>query len=578
MWLITLIKAYLGWAFSICRRIVALAGPQLGVVVVFTIVSQLARLLAFFLPVKIIILIGSDGVPRYFPRAFLDYEREPLVIWLGLATVCFYLTYLIAEKVVDIFTEQSAQRVLAHTAKLALFENQDEIVGNACRKLAESIAAVVFGVLAIGLLSYVYPLIAGVIVGWVFTALVGTALAGMASDRFRVWLEEHAGDLIDTLSALGLFVVTATIVTKFIAGIQLPILFAIIAVLLTRQLLQRIGKAFSNALSLYPRRLLINALFLRSHFLPTVPRPENGRVWDLVTTNPPEEWLPALLLEATGDAVADAEMTRWHETGVVDILAFDAKATGDAGYLVKLFGRKRRLAAMHEATLLASISPGTLPAPPFLGSGLVGDHHCHVFAPTAGDALGRSDLDEARLDVIADCWQCRPPDDLVQRYRRSHQMLGQRLASLDFDRLRLAAAKPREQAQLAALDKGLERIREALAGMPLVIVNPDLRPNSLARLDDGRPVALHWGRWRLEPVGAGWPGDEDELEQLPLWLDKARETRDDLASVRAEDAQLAALLFELDALASRQRYRSAVELLPMILRRAKKSAVGRLNL
>src|SRR5690606_7499785 len=113
-----------------------------------------------------------------------------------------------------------------------------------------------------------------------------------ASPGFRAWLEEHAGDFIDTVSALGFFTVTAVIVAKFIAGVDLPILFAIIAVLLTRQLLQRVGKSFRNALSLYPKRLLVNALFLRSHHLPTAPKPENGRVWDLVTTNPPEEWLP----------------------------------------------------------------------------------------------------------------------------------------------------------------------------------------------------------------------------------------------------------------------------------------------
>ncbi len=574
MWLIYLIKAYLGWAISICRRIISLAAPQLGLVVIFTIVSQLARLLAFFLPVKIIILIGSDGVPRYFPRAFLEYEREPLVIWLGVATVGFYITYLIAEKVVEIFTEKSAERVLAHTAKLALFENQDEIVGNACRKLAESIAAVVFGTLAIALLAVIYPLVAGVIVGWVVAALIGTALAGMASARFRAWLDENAGDFIDTVSTLGFFIVTATIVAKFIAGFELPILFAIISVLLTRQLLRRIDKTFTNALGLYPKRFLINALFLRNHHLPTDRNPEQRRVWDLLTTNPPREWLPSLLLGATGEVAATAEMTRWHETGVLDIIAFDVKATGgsERDYLVKLFGSKRRLAALHEATLLGSLDPGALPAPTFLGSALAGDYHCHIFERPAGEPPAKAELKEVRLDLTADCWQCRPPGDLVERYRRSHQLLAQRLAGIDFERLKLAVTSPREEVGLASFSKRLKRLCETVGTVPLAILNPDLKSESMARLGDGRPVTLQWGRWQMEPVGAGWPTDDEVLEQLPLWLDKAREKRDDLAAVRPEDAQLVALLFEIDALVGRQRYRSAVELIPAVLKRTRKSA------
>lgn len=81
-----------------------------------------------------------------------------------------------------------------------------------------------------------------------------------------------------------------------------------------------------------------------------------------------------------------------------------------------------------------------------------------------------------------------------------------------------------------------------------------------------RHVILSWGRWRLEPVGAGWIVISGNLDELPKWLAKAGTARRDLAKVAPEQAQLAALLFELERLLTLQRYRAAIELLPAILR------------
>ncbi len=66
-------------------------------VVLFTLVSQLSMLLAFFLPLKVIILLGSDGIPRYFPPAFEQFDRDALIVWLSIATVAFYALYLLAD-------------------------------------------------------------------------------------------------------------------------------------------------------------------------------------------------------------------------------------------------------------------------------------------------------------------------------------------------------------------------------------------------------------------------------------------------------------------------------------------------
>lgn len=567
MWLFFIIKDYLGWAMSIGRRMISLAGPQIAVVVVTTIISQLARIFAFLLPLKIILLIGSPSVPRYFPSAFRDMDPQSLVIGLGLASVGFYVTYVVAEKILAHFTEQSAERVLAHTAKLTLWPQQAQIVGSACQSMSESIAAVIFASLAIGLLSFVFPTIAAVIIGWLIGVLVALALLGAWSTSFRAWLENNAYKAIEAASAIGFFIVTATIIGMYIAGTQFTVLIAIIAVLLSRQLLQRMGSVFIAGLSMYPRRALINTLFLRGHSWASNVTAKSNGVWNLVS-EPQHSWLPQLLATITGEKIADAKIVRWLETGAFDVPTFEVSAEGasSASYLVKIFDRAQSLAAMQEATLLESMPAGRLPAPVFLGTTRVAEHYCLLFEMPKGRPPTPLEYGRAKLDIVVDCWKCQSPADLVHRFRRTHQLLGQRLTRFDSERMRLAAHGEQEQDDITRFRDMLPHMCDVVDKLPLVISVPDLRAEIVFRLAPGRHVILNWGRWKLEPVGAGWMVISGNLDDLPKWLSKAGAARRDIARVAPEHAQLAALLFELERQLTLQRYRGAIDLLPAILR------------
>lgn len=582
MWLMLGIKSYLGWALSIGRRMVAIAAPQVAIVVLATIISQLAKVIAFLLPLKIILLIGSPGVPRYFPAAFQSMDRESLVIGLGLSALGFYVTYMIAEKTVAHFTERSAERVLADAAKLALFPQQAEMVGSACRRLAESIAAVIFASLAITLLAFVFPAIATIIVSWLVGALLVAALLSSWSAGFRTWLEANAYKAVEIVSTTGFFIVTASIIGLFLAGTEFTVLLAIIAVLLSRQLLQRLGTVFTNALGLYPRRALINSLFLRGHSWSSNAMGPKNSVWDLVS-QPEHKWLPQLLEDITGEEVRSARITKWLETGAFDVPTFEATTEGEtpACYLVKVFERRQSLGAMQETALLGSMAAGQAPAPEFLGSSEVGEagHPYLLYRMPNGRQPSPIEFARAKRDLVVDCWKCSLPTDLVHRFRRTHQLLGQRLAGIALDRMMLVAQGQQEETDIGRFRDMLPVLCSTLAEMPLVIIVPDLRAETVFRIEDDRHVIISWGRWRLEPVGAGWAFDEDSLADLPAWLAKAGAARRDLAKVEPEKAQLAALLYELERLLTLQRYRAALEFLPTILAQAESVTLdGRLHI
>src|SRR5690606_26864350 len=157
------------------------------------------------------------------------------------------------------------------------------------------------------------------------------------------------------------------------------------------------------------------------------------------------------------------------------------------------------------------------------------------------------------------------------RYIRSRPMLWQRLDAESVARIGFAVTTLEQQQELDALLKLMPVLQQVLAALPRAIYNPDLGQDSIWVFDahEKNPVAvlLNWGRWTLEPVGAGWPEAERELKALAEALETAATKRRALARVHAAGAELAALCFALEREFNRQRYNQALELIPRILER-----------
>lgn len=146
--------------------------------VLASLTSQTAMLVAFLLPLKVVILLGADGLPRYYPPALAGLGRETLIIWLSGASVAFYGLNLLAEKVVGIAANRGAIRLLASTGKMILFEDQNEIAGSAYKQFTSSLAGSVFVFLAILILLWIYPVIPFLL--FVYLTVIVLTLAALA--------------------------------------------------------------------------------------------------------------------------------------------------------------------------------------------------------------------------------------------------------------------------------------------------------------------------------------------------------------------------------------------------------------
>lgn len=170
----------------------------------------------------------------------------------------------------------------------------------------------------------------------------------------------------------------------------------------------------------------------------------------------------------------------------------------------------------------------------------------------------------AAMKVTAGLFNSRPSASLAAIYARSRPMLWQRLEDKPLERLRLFVCET-ETFSLQRFLQLLGSIKARLEAMPLAIVAPDLPQDALWIDRHGVVSASQWVFWTLEPVGAGWPTNEQALSLLPAAFEKAQGLRTDLNTITVKHAELAALMFAFDKACQRQAYRTAIELIEQIL-------------
>lgn len=532
-------------------------------IVLTTIVSQVTLLLAFFLPLKVVVLLGSSGMPRYFPDSWQLLDRDMLILFLSAATVVFYLTHLFAENLIGRLTSYGASRLLQRSQKLALFENQEDIATKAYLRYSSALSGAVFGVLAVGVLFWLYPAMALVVPGVVLVFFCLAWGACMASDAMQDFLGDHLSDLASLYSGVGFFLGFAYLVTDFLFFDPPGLIPAIIALLLLRQFFRRTSALAIDISALFKQRHRLDALFFHGHvFVPQEKLSKQRELWQLLEPHERSNWATTVLRETVGGSVERVASGEWLDTGVVDVFALQHQRR----YMLKLFSKKRLNWAQHEAYLLSSPAAADLPALRFLSSTSIDDYPCHSFELQG--QLRKISRKQAKLQagkVWVKMVSVMPPSNLVKRYQRSHPSILQRLSEEQLLRLSWVVSDEPKRNLILGLAEKLPMLKTRLAKLPLVFTNPDMQASLYVEGDDDNNVVMaHWGRWGIESVGAMLPLSLRNRAALEHALAQVALSRKDMESVNCDDVLLMANLFALERFMDKQQWQEAANCVPVI--------------
>lgn len=519
------------WNARLAAKFLWAAPGATSAVVFFTLISQLSMLLAFFLPLKVLILLGSEGIPRYFPPMFEHFDRNALIVWLSVATIAFYALHLLAERIIALGVERGAQTVLERGRKMVLFENQDEVAARGYTLHAEMMAGTVFVLLSIAVLFWLYPSVGLLITGYVVVVALGLMVVQAGPDRFRMLVNENLTGWLGVAAGVGFMLAFAYLVIDFLYHDPPGLIPAIIALLLSRQGLNRLSRLVAGLFKQHSQQAKLDALFFHGAiFNPAEAFSSEWQYWDLLQPERRKQWIPGVISALRMRGTITLPEGEWWQLGVRNVACIYLGRRGMPPLLLKLCHSKAKDLIAHEAILLSE-PPKGLPAPRWLGAVDLEGYACHAYElPEGIRAPGKGVVRKNVLDFVACMAEIRPPDRMCRRYRRSRALLPERVRSEWLHQLRVAANREERQ-RLEFLAKQIDYWKKQLLDLPLTFISSDLKPTNLAVTEKGSLILLDWGKWRLEPEGSDFLRGREKQKWLVRKADLGRGNAIALASL-----------------------------------------------
>lgn len=551
------------WFYLIGKKFFRIVPSYTILSIAFTSFSKLTRILASFLPLKVVILLGSSGVPRYFPDSFQLVDRDTLVINLCAATVIFYLLYMLSEKLLNKLTVWGAESISLHTRKMPLFENQSTIIQKGFQRYSQSLAEFFFLSIGLVVLGLLYPSVLLVMAAYGIIAVVFVRVFSIVVHSTEE--DENTKSMLVVLFDVGFLIVFVFMIYQALNGNGPSILVMFLTFILVRQFQASLKKVIVNLIYLVKQHVQISALFFDKQDLIPQKTSHQDLFWALAEPASVHQWA-GVVIERLTQEKPDQLICRWFQLDTSGVQAYRVSVgnvnKGSDEYLIKLFGKKQHLSAQHESEIMMQISE--LPSLKLLAVDEVQGFYCHLFEWQDGKTPTHNEENQSQNDLNESLMKVIPPSLFLEKYLRSHPLLMQRLDKKFWEHVSCVGDLMDEKKgnNIKLLLELTDVIHKRLSSLPLTIINPELSRSMLLKTVENTVLALHWTQWSIEPMGAGW-SIKDRNANL---FDKATKTCADINQrINNSDLGLAALLYAFENLIKRQDFNQASELISDIL-------------
>ncbi|XLY90016.1 hypothetical protein ACK8QS_09380 [Ectopseudomonas mendocina] len=568
------------WFSALTKRLLRVAPAYTASSVVVLLLSQIFQIAAFLLPLKVMILLGSHGVPRYFPGVLAGVERERLILLLAAAAVVLYLAHLFMDFIGATLARKVSARIIEFELEEAAEERLQRVALNLYRRFIVVVGGATFGLMVMLFFGVYRPATLVVIVSYFIVVMVLAELLFVCFPR----LLEHAlaqfARLIDILSASGFLLVFGSLVVSFLYGGQEGLLLGILALLLSRQMFSRLAMALKNLERLYRDREKAFAALLRPQGLSDELYQEDddedvwspglldgglvasarpsGKVrsvrpyWDMVAPQKCGPLLTEMLAVVGATTVAVKQLDAGLRGQLLLHVVGQNSDQASAHFLFRLFHNNHAQAAMRAAELL-SVYTGEL-APSLLTTTVCNNYPAHLYRWPEDWSLvnDAQSIRECRERVFIDFGLWSVPHSLMHSGSRSGLL--ERCSQELWLRCQ-AFSRWMDEETKSIVDEFVKspgRLFSALSELPLRVYNPDVNIGHVYVSASGFKVT-YWGGWRLEPIGSGWPL-ELGFSRLENVFNEMRGRCEELRSLSVLQVNLAALAFEFERLCDEGTY------------------------
>lgn len=567
-------KAVIGWLRTVIGAFMAIRPwTTLSLIQAITI-KNFANLLASFLPLKVILLAGSDGVPRYF-RFFIPEgaDKIPWIIGLTAAAVAFFILGLVMEAIARRLAAAGSFEVLRGANELAVSSQHREEIGGYFSQFSEVAASVLVLAISLTLLAIVnlpvfFALLGLMLIEYMVT--VGILAFGNPYDPGRVLqtLKDKPRNYLAFFSSINFLACFFVLLTPFLTGVGGNLILAILAILLMGQANGAVNGIIRPSLKLWRKRPGIDPLVFREQQSGSA---EHPTLRDLRQVFDPQErvTLPVRQLALAGEKGRQLE-SEWLDPGVRGVYRFHLKLHRDEGdedirhFQQQAFAPRQLALLEHEEFLFEKLKRSAVRAPAVLARYPDGPFECQICEYGIGRALTADEFKPLASSLLGELWALSLPEDLQRAYRTSHPALEARLAPEFLERLAVSLDNAADTKTFEAFVDALPRIQDRLGVVPLYLHNPDLSASGLTLTEDGSPLVMSWIRWSLKPMGTYLPAEGDERsEELLAEACKARQIEP--ADLSVDHLKLVHQCNHLVSAIDREHFRAALRCIDKVL-------------
>lgn len=562
---------YLNWFRSLTRKVRDNAFVQLLFGTLVFLFSQLCLVLAFFLPLKVIIMVGTEGIPRYLRLIVDESNKNDYITLFAVLAVCFYILFLLSEVLLGKLGKSAARKILARSKKITLFEQQSDFARDVFLRVVRTWATV-------------FMVVAGFILGFVLEWRIFAVLSIVVILEFfllsRIWLfcqmpenantraqfvNNRAG-MLNALSAVNFFVGFAVLFYLFITKAVVNFIIGILLILLLRQIFQRMAVAINDAVFLTQQRAKITGLFYtHSHF-------EQGKHHVTVTFEErlkPEsrsDWLKSF---TAGNEDLTALEWVWFDSSEKGTALFTAMDEGQGRqYWLKLYPANKEGAFEQSKTIYQALqSPQVEHAPVLMAEGFQTGMYYVLLATQPEVNISARSRKKVLNEWMIETWKTPPPAAIANMLERSLPPLGKRLNYSNLSLLMIATCNRQEQKLVAELSELADRLAQFVNCAPKFLRNTDLSEMNTLYQGNGKFALLHWHKVGIDPVCSNIQltklGDTFKPKEI---AEQLRIARTDCVELTTDDIKKIVHLSSMDRFLSQGHYRAAFELVAPILR------------
>ena len=488
--------------------------------------ATMTRILSLLLPLKVILLAGSPGVPRYFP--FIDpADKMSWIIGLTIASVIFFLITLLLENLVSRMSEDAGKEILYRANELAILSKQEETIQGYYASFCGIFASLIFicmAFLVLLLLNFWLFIFMIFILFFLFLfSIWAVSGSDINSGALKKHIIEDVGSYLKIATSIIFLAAFLVILAPFLTSTGGNILVAILSILLVRRTLSFVVGSTKDITKLNKNKHQVNALIFPEVQMENPESKDKLAVRDIFHKSARQDRVQkelGLILP-----LSEPVEVHWMDPTASGLYMFAIKA-GEKEYprffQQQAFPLKSRNLFENEDFLFTQVSRNEFKAPPLISRYSPEPFICQIVDYGLGTPVSGKKWNALHDDLLEHYWSIQPPDNLIRAYRSSHKLLHKLLDSDFIGRVEIAVDSMEEENSLKKFQTELAAVTDFLRTIPLYVQNPELTLKNIVQADENNIFVMTWGKWTLEPVGAVMPYDKKRLDQMLENISKIR--------------------------------------------------------